>query len=358
MDRMYHVIMAGGIGSRFWPRSRKTRPKQLLEIFRSKTMIRLTVDRLKKFSTPDRILIVASEDLCLKIQKVIPEIPHNNFIVEPSGKNTAPAIGLAAVNIYHRDEKSIMGVYPADHMILDDDVFEKAVKTGIEMASTKPSLVTMGITPTYPSTGYGYIQYDSAKKTHVENVHKIKTFAEKPPLDTAKRFLESGNFLWNSGMFIWQTEIILLAMKTFMPELHESLDPVYDSVGTDKYNIVLDREWELIRPESIDYGILEKAKNVYVLKADFRWSDLGSWKALHGISKKNKKNNVETGDIISIKSKDSFIYSPDKLTAVVGMKNVVIINLDDALLVADMDKSESVKKVVDFLSKNNMIEYM
>ena len=358
MSNIYHVIMAGGVGSRFWPRSRKTQPKQLLEIMGPETMIRLTVERLKSVSDSEHILIVASKYLCGKIQKIIPEIPRYNYIIEPSGKNTAPAIGLAAVNIYHRDANSVMAVYPADHVILDDEIFAEAVQNGVKMAEAKPSLVTMGITPAFPSTGYGYIQYDPEKKPFNNCIFKIKTFAEKPPKETAKRFLDSGDFLWNSGMFIWQTEIILLAMKTFMPELHESLDAIFDSVSSDKYNIVLDREWELIKPESIDYGILEKAKNVYVLKADFRWSDLGSWKALYDISSKNKNNNVETGEIITIKTSKSLIYSPHRLTAVVGMKNVVVIHLDDAVLVADMNSTESVKKVVEYLEKHNLHEYL
>jgi len=358
MDEIYHVIIAGGTGTRFWPRSRKKHPKQLLKIFGEESMIRLTFNRLREISPAHKIIVVASESLCRNIRKHLPEIPAENFIVEPSGKNTAPAIGLAAINIYHRDQTSVMCVYPSDHIILDNDKFRTSIEDATRMALKKPSLVTMGIHPTYPATGYGYIQCDREKKDTYMMISKVKTFAEKPPIETARTFLESGDFLWNSGIFIWKTEILILAMKTFMPELHESLDVIYDALGTDKYRIVLDREWEIIHPESIDYGILEKAKNVYVLKSDFRWSDLGSWKALFDISDKDANGNVEKGEIVSVNTKYSYVYSPNRLTAVVGLKNIVVINLDDALLVTSMEHAEEVKEVVTFLQKNNMEEFL
>ncbi|MFQ6610120.1 MAG: mannose-1-phosphate guanylyltransferase [Fidelibacterota bacterium] len=358
MIQTYHVIIAGGTGTRFWPRSRQKTPKQLLKIFGEESMIRLTYNRLRSISSPDKILIVASDFLCKNIRKHLPEIPHENYIVEPSGKNTAPAIGLAAINIYHRDVDSAMCVYPSDHIILDPETFKLSIESGVSMARKKPSLVTMGIHPTYPATGYGYIQCDCDKQEDEGKIFKVKTFAEKPPLETAQKFLESGNFLWNSGMFIWKTEILLLAIKTFMPELHESLEAIFDAVGTDKYNIVLDREWEIVRPESIDYGVLEKAKNVYVLKSDFRWSDLGSWKALFDISEKDSQDNVVEGDVINVKSHGSYIYSPDRLTAVVGLKDIVVINLDDALLVTSMEYAEEVKEVVRLLKQNDLNEYL
>ncbi len=358
MSNVYHVIMAGGTGSRFWPRSRRDMPKQLLKILGDESMIRITVDRLRRISPPENILIVASAELCRKIRKVIPELPPANYIVEPAGRNTAPAIGLAAVNIYFRDSEAVMGVYPADHVIFDDDKFESALQDAIQMARVKPSLVTMGIMPTYPATGYGYIQFDPDKKTEVDGVYKVITFAEKPPLDTAKKFLESGRFLWNSGMFVWKAEIILLAMKTFMPELHDSLNVIYDVIDTDKYPIVLDREWEIIKPESIDYGVLEKARNVYSLKADFRWSDMGSWKSLYDISPKDKAGNVLVGESIAIDTKRSLIFSPHHLTTVLGLKDVVVINMGDAVLVTSIGKAESVKKVVDYLESHDMISYL
>ncbi len=353
---MYHVILAGGSGSRFWPKSRKNKPKQLLNILGEDTMIGLTVKRLLKMTTADKILIVASKQLCTLIQSEIREIPKQNYIIEPSGKNTAPAIGLGALHVYHRDHNAVMAVYPADHLI-DGDSFLATIKEAEETARKNAVLMTIGIQPTYPATGYGYIQFDTSKNGLSDNVYKVKTFAEKPHFETAEKFIKSGEFLWNSGMFIWQAKLILLEMKTFMCELHDSLDAIYDALGTDKYNIVLDREWELIQPESIDYGILEKAKNVHTIKANFEWNDLGSWKALFDVLSSGQKNVVD-GDVLSILSSNNLVVSPHRLTAVVGVENMAVINLDDATLVVPLSMAEGVKDVVKMLESMNKDEYL
>ena len=355
---MYHVILAGGSGSRFWPKSREDSPKQLLKILGDETMIRLTYNRLRKIAESDKILVVASKQFSKLIHQDIPEIPKENFIIEPLGKNTAPAIGLAALHILKRDSDAVMGVYPADHLILGDSKFKKVITNARKMAEKKSALITIGIKPTYPATGYGYIQYDSNKKMDVKGVYKVKTFAEKPEKETAEKFIKSGEFLWNAGMFVWKAEIILLEMKAFMCELHDSLDPIYDALGTPQYETVLDREWELVHPESIDYGILEKAKNVYTIKADFQWNDLGSWYSLFNVLTKNNESNYHDGDVISVQSENNLIISPGRLTAVVGVKDMAIINLDDATLIVPHDKSEAVKDVVKMLKSMNKSEYL
>jgi len=355
---MYHVILAGGSGSRFWPKSRKNTPKQLLKILGDETMIRMTYNRLLKIADVDKILIVASKHLSELIQKDIPEFPENNYIIEPSGKNTAPAIGLAALNIFKRDSNAIMGVYPADHLIIGDSKFKSIIARACKMVKKKSALITIGIKPTYPATGYGYIQYDARKKMDVKGIYKVKTFAEKPEKETADKFVKSGEFLWNGGMFVWKAEIILLEMKTFMCELHDSLDAIYDSLGTPQYETVLDREWELVQPESIDYGILEKAKNVYTIEADFQWNDLGSWYSLFNVLTKNNQTNYHDGDVISVQSENNLIISPNRLTAVVGVKDMVIINLDDATLIVPHAKSEGVKDIVNMLKTMNKTEYL
>ena len=355
---MYHVILAGGSGSRFWPKSRKDTPKQLLKFLGEKTMIRMTYNRLLKIADVDKILIVASEQLSKLIHKDIPEIPENNYIIEPSGKNTAPAIGLAALHIFKRDSNAIMGVYPADHLIVGDSKFKSIITRARKMVEKKSALITIGIKPTYPATGYGYIQYDDRKKVEIKGIYKVKTFAEKPEKETAEKFVNSGEFLWNGGMFVWKAEIILLEMKTFMCELHDSLDAIYDSLTTPQYETVLDREWELIQPESIDYGILEKVKNVYTIEADFQWNDLGSWYSLFNVLTKNNQTNYHDGDVISVQSENNLIISPNRLTAVVGIKDMAIINLDDATLIVPHDKSEAVKDVVNMLKTLNKSEYL
>ena len=355
---MYHVILAGGSGSRFWPKSRENTPKQLLKILGEETMIRLTYNRLREIANSDKIFVVASAKLSKLIHNDIPEIPEENFIIEPSGKNTAPAIGLAALHIFKRDSNAIMGVYPADHLIIGDSKFKNIITNAQKMVEQKPCLITIGIEPTCPATGYGYIQYDSNKKMDVKGVYKVKTFAEKPEKETAEKFIKSGEFLWNAGMFVWKAEIILLEMKTFMCDLHDSLDSIYDALGTPQYETVLDREWELVHPESIDYGILEKAKNVYTIKADFQWNDLGSLYSLFNVLTKNNETNYHDGDVISVQSENNLIISPGRLTAVVGVKDMAIINLDDATLIVPHDKSEGVKDVVKMLKSMNKSEYL
>ena len=355
---MYHVILAGGSGSRFWPQSRIGSPKQLLKILGDETMIRLTYNRLCNISNPDKILVVASNQLAKLIHKDVPEIPKENFIIEPSGKNTAPAIGLAAMHIFKKDSTAIMGVYPADHIIVGDTKFKEIITSAQKMVKNKSVLITIGIKPTFPSTGYGYIQYDDNKKLDIKRIYRVKTFTEKPEQKTAEKFVKSGEFLWNAGMFVWKAEIILLGMKTFMCELHDSLDAIYDSLDTPQYNTVLDREWELIQPESIDYGILEKANNVYTIEADFQWNDLGSWYSLFSAMTKNKDTSYYDGDVISVQSENNLVISPNRLTAIVGVNNMAIINLDDTTLIISHDKSESVKDVVNMLKTMNKTEYL
>ena len=355
---MYHVILAGGSGSRFWPKSREDSPKQLTKILGDETMIRLTYNRLRKIAETDEILVVASKQISKLIHKDIPEIPKENFILEPAGKNTAPAIGLAALHIFKRDSDAVMGVYPADHLIVGDSKFKKIITNARKMVEKKSALITIGIKPTYPATGYGYIQYDSNKKMVIQGVYKVKTFAEKPEKVTAEKFINSSEFLWNAGMFVWKAEIILLKMKTFMCELHDSLDAIYDSLNTTQYDTVLDREWELIQPESIDYGVLEKATNIYTIAADFQWNDLGSWSSLFSVLTKNNETNYHDGDVISVQSENNLIISPNRLTAVVGIKDMAIINLDDATLIVPHDKSEAVKDVVNMLKTLNKSEYL
>ena len=202
MKSMYHIILAGGSGSRFWPKSRKDTPKQLLKILGNDTMIRLTYNRLENISNADHILVVTSRELSKQIHKDIPEIPMENYIIEPSGKNTAPAIGLAALHVFNRDSDAVMGIYPADHFIIGNAKFKAVINRAREMVEKRASLVTIGIKPTHPATGYGYIQYDLGKKTDMEGVYRVKTFAEKPGKITAEKFINSGEFLWNGGMFV------------------------------------------------------------------------------------------------------------------------------------------------------------
>ena len=358
MQPIYHVILAGGSGSRFWPKSRKNKPKQLLKIVEDKTMIRLTYNRLVKNSAPENIYVVASKKLCKKIEIEIPEIPIKNYIIEPSAKNTAPAIGLAAQHIMKRNPNAIMGIYPADHLIIDENKFQMTIDKAQEIITQNSALITIGINPTYPATGYGYIEYNCNNETNIDSVYKVQRFVEKPDNNKAKKFIESGNFLWNGGMFLWKAKTILNEIKIYMPKLYQSLNTIYNSISTNQYEAILSKEWETILSESIDYGILEKTDNIYTVKADFKWNDLGSWKSLFDILTKNSEKNYHDGDVISLQSENNLVISPNRLTAMIGVNNMTIINLEDVTLIVPHKHAEAVKDIVNMLKTLNRNEYL
>lgn len=355
---MYSVIMAGGVGKRFWPRSRKNKPKQLLNIVDDSSMMRLTVDRLRQKSDYSEIFVVTNKLQAELIREEIPELPEENILLEPAGKNTAPAIGLAAIHILHLDPEAVMGVFPADHLIMKEQQFFDDMDKAVEAVKNKNCLVTFGIEPTRPATGYGYIQYDTKKMLVEDKVYKVKTFAEKPNLNTARRFLDSGDFLWNSGMFVWKARTILQQMKAHMPELYDSIVRIQEALNTENYQRVLEREWRTLRSESIDYGIMEKAGNVYVVCGEFFWSDLGSWASVYDISEKDDQENVIDGEALLVESNGNYIYSPERFVAAVGMENMIIINSNGVTLVVERKKAEEVKKLVDALEKHQLKDYL
>ena len=343
--------MAGGSGTRFWPLSRKENPKQLLNIVGGSSMLQMTIDRLRKIKFVDDIFIVTRSDLADRIAETIEGIPIENIIVEPSGKNTAPCIGLSALHLEMLKKDSVMGVFPADHLIVGHQKFQKALKTANQLVQEKYSITTIGIKPTYPSTAYGYIQYTKDKVAGQDDTFHLKTFAEKPHFSLAKRFIKSGDFLWNSGIFIWRANVLLDLMKVYLPDLYKQLIKMKPII---KKNQDISNLWEAITPESIDYGIMEKVgSDAYVIKADFEWSDLGSWNALYDILPKSNGGNVVRGEGMVLNGKDNFIHSQDHFTAVVGLENVVIIHTDDATLVVHKDQVEKVKSMVDLVTKSN-----
>jgi len=350
--------MAGGVGKRFWPRSRKDRPKQLLDIVSDQSMLRLTYERMKKIAEEKKIYIIAGQNLAEVINREIPELPERNLIIEPSGKNTAPCIGLAATTIIQKDPNAVMGIFPADHLITDIRAFKKAVNQGVQFARDHVALVTFGISPTRPATGYGYIQVNTKEPAHKDNIFKVKTFAEKPNLATAQRFLASGEFLWNSGMFIWKAENILNAMKLFMPEMYESLQQIGMAIDSPKYQTVLKKQWATIHNNSIDYGVMEKAKNVYVVRANFDWSDVGSWDAVYELQKKDKNGNVLIGEIVPIDTENSYIYSRKNLIAAIGVRDLIVIQSKNSLLIVHRNESERVKDLVDLLERKDFSDHL
>jgi len=362
MPRVCAVIMAGGVGTRFWPRSREKSPKQFLEIIGKKTMIQTTVERLDKFVRIQDIFVVTNKVQQSLVKKQIPELPEENIIIEPVGRNTAPCIGLAAMHVMKLDPDAVMVVLPSDHLIREVGEFQRVLSVAVETAYKSSSLLTIGITPTHPETGYGYIQMFDEKGEHNpyfdKGVLKVKTFAEKPNLATAEKFLKSGDFLWNSGMFVWRADAILNQMQTCLPDMFAELAKIQEVLDTPQYQSILEKVYGLIRGISIDYGVMEKADAVYVIPGDFGWNDVGSWREVWKVSGKDDNGNSITGKVISRDAKNCLVHSSDKLIAVIGAEDLVIINTDDAILVCKIDRSQDVKEIADYLRRKQMNEYL
>ena len=287
------VILAGGSGTRFWPYSRHHHPKQLLNIIGDTSMLQMAVDRLKKIKKVTDIYIITRKNLYDLIIQNIKGIKPEHVIVEPSGKNTAPAIGMMAAYLAIDNPDAVMGIFPADHLIVGHRKFEKAISTANHLAKKGDNLVTIGIKPHYPSTAYGYIQYDEkSEEDHIDAYH-VKTFAEKPHKKLAERFIASGDFVWNAGMFFWRAGIFMDSLKTFMPDLADSLNKIAPKLHAGEQ---FDGLWKFIDSESIDYGLLEKAENIYVVTGDFKWNDIGSWSALYDVLNVKDDGNIVRGN--------------------------------------------------------------
>ena len=343
------VILAGGSGTRFWPYSRYNRPKQLLKIVGNQSMLQMTVDRLLKIKKVTDIYIITRKDLKDSVIKEISGVKPENIIAEPSSKNTAPAIGLVGALLGLTEPDTVMGIFPADHLIVGHGAFEKALNTADHLAKKGDNLVTIGIPPTSPSTAYGYIQYDDSDEEVHPGAHRVKSFAEKPHKDLAKRFVASGDFFWNAGMFFWKVNTFLSAMDLYMPELMESLNQIAPRLQKGES---FQDQWDLIEPESIDYGLFEKAKNIYGVSGEFKWNDIGSWDALYDVLNSNDDGNIIRGNGKVLNGKNNLIQSNGKFTAVIGASNLVVVNTEDATLVVPRDKVEDVKELVDFLKNS------
>jgi mannose-1-phosphate guanylyltransferase len=362
MSKVFGVVMAGGVGTRFWPRSRERAPKQLLEIVGKGTMIQNTVGRLCKMIAPSDTFIITNRLQRPLVLRQLPGIPAGQILDEPVGRNTAPCIGLAALHIRRVDPDAVMIIIPADHTIQKDEEFLRILSVAVQTAQESRSLLTIGIHPTHPETGYGYIQIHNDEGEHNpyygRGVLRVKTFAEKPNIQTAERFLESGDFLWNSGMFVWRADVILAEIQRCLPELYGELMKIDQVIGTQYYQSALEMAYGLIRGISIDYGVMEKSDRVYVIRGDFGWSDLGSWDEIMRISGKDANGNTFTGKIIPKNTRNSYVYSPDKVVATIGVEDLIIVNTDDALLICKRGQSQDVKEVADYLRRKQMNEYL
>ena len=358
---MYIVILAGGSGTRFWPLSRKLTPKQLMTVFDSRSMLQRTVDRVLPLK-PKRILVVTNAEQASATAEQLASVTGIplDIISEPVGRNTAPAIGIAGAIIASHDPQGIMVVLPADHYIADEDGFRSMVLRAKEPAHNG-YLVTLGITPDRPETGYGYIEADRSMRG--DGPYPVKRFVEKPDIEKAMQYLETGNFYWNSGMFIWRADTILEEVSSYMPELFAELNGL--EFGSDIWEIgdlkpQIDAIYARIGSESIDYGIMEKSKRVEVVPAEFGWSDVGSWRALPGLLPADSDNNVAMNDtrLISIDSTGCLVNGGGKLVALVGVSGLVVVNTPDAVMVCQLDRAQDVKKVVIELDRNGMKEFL
>ncbi len=354
------VIMAGGKGERFWPKSRINLPKQFLSLTDDgKSMIQHTVERVKNLVDIENIYVVTNEMYKNLVSEHIPDIPEANIIIEPAAKNTAPCIGLAAVHIAKKDINSKMIILPSDHLIKFNEIFIDTLKTALDVVEKDDNLATIGITPNYPETGYGYINFTKGESfKDSTNIYEVLRFVEKPNLEKAKEYLTSGQYLWNSGMFVWKVSTILKNFKEYLPEIYEGLQKIGKSINTGKYEEVLKKEFLNLPSESIDYGIMEKAKNIYVIPGNFGWDDVGSWLSLERINKTNQDGNVITGNVISIKTKNTIIQGSDKLIATIGLEDIVVVDTDDVTLICHKNNTQEVKEVINNLKICNRNEYL
>lgn len=351
------LIMAGGRGERFWPKSRKNLPKQFLSLTDDgKTMIQLTVERILPLVKMEDIYISTNRDYKELVRQQLPEIPEENILCEPVGRNTAPCIGLGAVHMRKKYEDAVMYVLPSDHLIKYTSIFLSTLTDAGEVAEQGENLVTLGITPDCPETGYGYIKF--LPNQMLGRAFEVDRFVEKPDLETAKEYVASEQYLWNSGMFIWKISTILKNLETYLPETYEGLNRIADAIGTEEEELVLEKEFSAFQSESIDYGIMEKAKNIYILSGSFGWDDVGSWLAVGRIKKSNEFGNVINGNAVTVDTKNCIIQGGKKLIATVGIEDIIVVDTEDALLICEKDSAGNIKKVLENLKICNRTEYL
>jgi mannose-1-phosphate guanylyltransferase len=353
---MLVLIMAGGAGTRFWPKSRERHPKQLLPIIGEGTMLQNTVRRLQPLVPAENIFVISNTVQYPGIVKQLPMLPVENIIVEPRPKNTAACIGLGAIRLQEREPDGVMIVLPADHLIGDDEVFRETLSNAAKIAAEKDVLITIGIQPGYPATGYGYIQYSEERiSAGSATAYRVKTFAEKPNLETAQRFLDSGDFLWNSGIFVWRLPVIMAQLEEHLPHLHDGLREIAPYLGKPEQNQIVDRVYQQIKSISIDYGVMEKAQNVVVLRGQFRWNDLGSWDEVYKLLPKDQDYNATCDQPhLMLESSGCLVDVPGKTVAALGLRDLIIVETEDALLLCPRSRAQDVKELVELIKRRKL----
>lgn len=353
------VIMAGGLGTRFWPKSRIDNPKQFLKICEDITMIQATVRRISKIFLPEKIYIVTNSEFAPRIYDEIPELPKDNVLIEPFRRETAACVGLAAVKISKLDPNEVMVVLPSDHYIGDETEFTKTLETAIELASENNSLTTLGIKPTRPETGYGYIKIgERLSSTNDKQIYLVKEFTEKPDFQLAREFYTRNDYFWNSGIFAWKASVILEQIASFLPHLHQGLMKIKDAMGTGEEEEVLKEEYSTFIPISIDYGIMEKASEVYVVLASFVWDDVGNWAALERVMKSDKDGNIVMGFHLGYDTNECIISNNDKFITTLGVDNLIIIETEDVILICNKGRAQEVKDLRELIKSKSLDKFL
>jgi mannose-1-phosphate guanylyltransferase len=346
----FPIIMAGGTGTRLWPLSRRHYPKQALKLVGDQTLMQHAVSRLTPQIPPDQIFVITREEHVYPLSVQVPELPQENFIIEPQGRGTAPAIGLAAIHLQKRDPEAVMAVLTADHFMVDDPGFRQALKAAEDVARDG-YLVTLGIRPTFPSTGYGYVQQGEFLRTAESlAVFQADRFTEKPGLEEAQQLVDSGVYSWNSGMFVWRVDRILDEFQQQMPEFYDQLQKIAAVLDTKEYEEVLGHIWPTVKQETIDYGIMESADKVAVIPVDIGWYDVGSWASLLDVLPSDEEGNTVVGRHLGIDSRDLLVVGDgEKLVATIGLEGLVIVDTEDALLICSKEREQDVRAMVKLL---------
>jgi mannose-1-phosphate guanylyltransferase len=360
-EHLYAVIMAGGIGSRLWPRSRGATPKQFLDLIGERTMLQETVGRIEPLVTLERVVVVVGEEHAGTVLEQIPGLPEENLVLEPGPRGTAPCIGLAAVALRARDADAIMAVFPADHRIADAAGFRQAIAAAAQVARDG-YLVTLGIAPEYPHTGYGYIERGEAfDPVDDMEVYQVVRFTEKPDAETAERFVVSGDYYWNGGIFVWAAETILGEMQRLLPDLHKELSVLAGAWDTPRRDGALLAAWSRVPQTTIDYGVMERADRVATVPVDIGWDDVGNWATLSALLEADEGGNVLRGGghTLAIDTADSYVYAAGgRAVATIGLEGFVVVVTDDAVLVCPQDRAQDVRDVVDELDERGLEEYL
>ena len=352
-ESMYAVILAGGRGERFWPLSTQACPKQLLSLVGDKPLLRQAVDRLEGLIPPERVYVITNEDLVEASQQAAPQLPHENIIGEPMGRDTAAAAALGAVLVKARDPKASFCILTADHIIGDPDVYQATLRESLQLAQEEDVLITIGIPPTEPSTGYGYIEAtDTRDERGGVEFLEANRFVEKPDRETAEKYVAAGTYFWNSGMFIWSVHALEQALRRHRPVLADMMERLLPWVKTPDFLIELAREYDALEKISIDYALMEKADNILMVRGTFAWDDVGSWPALENHFTPNEDGNITIGNCAALDADGNIVYSKDRLTALIGVQDLVVVQAKGVTLICPRARAQDVKKLVDKLRQN------